>query len=199
MATTTSTQRGDAAAWWPALGWAIPSCLLLLGLFYDWFAVADRYVIFLYGHTAIRIPGAQPFDEMTSSRYWMAGLVATGAVLVIYVSLNWLLGRLADWRRRRYTPPPWWQVWALSALPLAIGIPAITMTVNAPVLPASLAAACAGATLAGLALALWPGAWAAERPGDLLWLVADGAGLVPVLILMRALELPGRGDRKSVV
>jgi hypothetical protein len=78
-------------------------------------------------------------------------------------------------------------------VPLAIGIPAITMTVNTPTLPLRLAAACAVATLAGLAVALAPGRWAAERPGDLMWLAADGAGLMPALLLLRAVELPGRG------
>lgn len=165
--------------------------LLVLGLFYYWFAVADRYVIFLYGHTTVGIPEARPFDEMTSSRYWMAGLVAAGAVMVIYAAANWLAGRLS--LRRGYVPPVWWQVWALAAIPVGAGIPAITMTVNAPTLPLRLALACAVATLAGLAFALWPGAWAARRPGDLLWLALDGAGLVPALLLLRAIELPGRG------
>lgn len=57
------------ARWGAALGRAVPLALLVLGLFYYWFAIADRYVIFLYGHTAPGIPPAQPFDEMTSSRY----------------------------------------------------------------------------------------------------------------------------------
>ncbi len=92
-----------------------------------------------------------------------------------------------------YAPPTWWRIWLLAALPLAIGIPLITMTVNQPTLPLPLAAACVLSTLAGLALALWPGDWAAERPWDLLWLWGDGAGLMPVLLLLRVVELPGRG------
>jgi hypothetical protein len=67
------------------------------------------------------------------------------------------------------------------------------MTVNTPTLPFRLAAACAVTTLAGLAVALAPGRRAAERPGDLLCLAADGAGLMPALLLLRAVELPGRG------
>ncbi len=41
----------------------------------------------------------------------------------------------------------------------------------------------------------WPCRWGegAERPSDLLWLAADGLGLVPALLLLRAVELPGRG------
>lgn len=167
--------------------------LFILGLFYYWFGLANRYVIFLYGHTAVGIPAAQPFDEMTSSRYWMSGLVATGAVMVLYTAANWLQGQIAAWQNKQFTPSTWWQVWLLAAIPIAIGIPAITMNVNLPTLPPTLAAACAVATLLGLAVALQPGKWAATQPAALTWLVADGVGLMPALLLLRAIELPDRG------
>jgi len=167
--------------------------LFILILFYYWFGMADRYAIFLYGHSANGIPLTEPFDALTSSRYWMAGLLAAGIILVLYTAANWVGGRLAARRGASFGTPPWWWVWSLCALPLAAGIPAITMTVNAPTLPLWLAAACAAAALAGLAVALLPGRWAAERPGDLIWLALDGAGLVPALLLLRAIELPGRG------
>ncbi len=79
--------------------------LFVLGLFYYWFAVADRCAVLLYGHIAAGIRGAQPFDEMTRGRYWMAGLVAAGAVTVLYTAANWAWGRLAAARRREYDPP----------------------------------------------------------------------------------------------
>ncbi len=179
--------------WRAALAWAAPILSGVLALFYYWFAVADRYAIFLYGHATTNIPPTQPFDTVTSSRYWMAGLVAAGAVLVGYSGGLWFAGRIAAGRRRAFTPPTGWRVWVLCALPLAVGVPAITMTVNAPTLPLGLAAACAAATLAGLAVAVWPGEWAAQRPLDLAWLAVDGLGLVPALIFVRAIELPGRG------
>ncbi|MCL4302193.1 MAG: hypothetical protein KJ077_41280 [Anaerolineae bacterium] len=173
--------------------------VFILGLFYYWYALANRYIIFLYEHTAAGIPPAQPFDEMTSSRYWMSGLVAAGAVMVLYTAANWLWGQVTARRKKQFVPSTWWQVWVLSAIPISIGIPAITMTVNSPALPPSLAAACVVATLLGLAVALLPGKWAAERPVDLLWLVADGVGLMPALLLLRAVELPGRGLSVSYV
>lgn len=172
----------------PHLLFALPVTLTILGLFYYWFAVADRYVIFLYGHL-----GATPFDAVTSGRYWMSGLVACGAVMVVYTAANWLLGRVTAWRGRDYRPPPWWQIWALCVPPLVVGLPIITMTLDWPTLPLPNAAACVTATLIGLALALAPGAWAARRPLDLVWLVLDGLGLMPSLLLLRAIELPGRG------
>ena len=172
----------------PHLLFALPVTLTILGLFYYWFAVADRYVIFLYGHL-----GATPFDAVTSGRYWMSGLVACGAVMVVYMAANWLLGRVTAWRGRDYRPPLWWQVWALCVPPLVVGLPIITMTLDWPTLPFPNAAACVTTTLIGLALALAPGAWAARRPLDLVWLVLNGLGLMPSLLLLRAIELPGRG------
>ena len=47
-------------------------------------------------------------------------------------------------------------------------------------------------TLVGLAFALGFGSMAARQPIDLGWLMLDGLGLVPCLMLLRALDLPGR-------
>lgn len=169
--------------------------LFILGLFYYWYGLANRHVIFLYEHVAGGTAGtpAQPFDETTSSRYWMAGLVASGAVMVLYTAVNWLRHHIAVWRKKPFVPSAWWRVWAPAAIPLSIGIPVITMNVNSPALPPALAAACVLATLVGLAVALLPGKWAAERPWDLVWLVADSAGLMPALLLLRVIELPAQG------
>jgi hypothetical protein len=134
-----------------------------------------------------------PFDAITSSRYWMAGLVANGFVLVAYAGINTLLGRLATIVRRTYIVPVWSRVWLWTAPLLLFGIPAITMTANQPTLPFSLALACTGVTLAGLALALMPGAVAARSPWTLLWIALNGLGLVPILLLLRVHELPGLG------
>lgn len=167
--------------------------LCVLGLFYYWFGVADRYAIFLYGHRAPGIALTQPFDAITRSRYWMAGYVAAGAVMVLYTGVHWLLGQWAGWQRRVYTVSPVWQVWLWCCVPLSIGILGITMTVNAPTLPLALALQCVVATLVGLFFALLPAAWAVNRPLDLVWLGGDGLGLSPFLLFLRAIELPGQG------
>ena len=166
---------------------ALPLSVFFLALFFYWFAVADRYSIFLYGHF-----GAAPFSSGTVSRYWMAGLVAAGGVLLIYTSMNGLAGWLARREGSHYQPPDWRRVWALCALPVAAGILAITLSCNHPTLPLPLAVACAAATLGGLALALPPGALAARRPTEVLWLSLYGAGLAPPLLWLKALELPGQ-------
>ncbi len=166
---------------------ALPVTAFLLGLLYYWFAVADRYAVFLYEHL-----GATPFDAVTSSRYWMAGLVANGFVLALYPTILWLLGRIAATRQVAYTPPDWRRVWLLSAAPLAVGITWITMTQNAPTLPVGLALMVVASTPAGLALALWPGRWAAEQPVELIWLAGDGLGIALLLFTVRLVEWPSQ-------
>ncbi|MFC1974819.1 hypothetical protein ACFLXQ_00295 [Chloroflexota bacterium] len=171
--------------WRLALLYALSVIALVLYLLHYWFAIADRYFVFLYYHNmGPRYPDTSPFSAVTSSRYWMAGLVASGAVMVIYVVTNWLLGRLL----KNYWPPDWWRVWGLSGLPLAIGIPAITMTVNAPTLPFWNAVQVTLVTLIGLALALMPGKMAAKRPGMFILLAVDGIGLMFILLYLPALE-----------
>jgi hypothetical protein len=175
---TMASPSGGRQAWRAALLYAAPVCLLVLILFYYWFAVADRYFVFLYYHDmGPFVPDTSPFSPVTISRYWMTGLVASGAILVLYAAANWLLGRLGLDR-----PPAWWRVWPLSVLPLLIGIPVITMTVNAPTLPLVNATQATLALLAGLILALLPGEMAARRPGELFWLGLDGMGLMLFLV-----------------
>jgi hypothetical protein len=87
----------------------------------------------------------------------------------------------------------------VSAPALVVGIPLITMRVNAPTLEPIDAAACVAAALVGLAFALMPGAAAAERPVELFWIALHGAGLMPALLLTRALELPGQGLISPVI
>ena len=181
----TSSHPTNGSSWPGALVHALPVMALVLGLFYYWFAIADRHIVFLYYHDmGPRIPDTSPFSVATSGRYWMAGLVAGGAVLVLHTAASWLLGRL----KRVYRPPAWWRIWMICAAPLAGGILLITMTVNQPTLPASNAAQATLAALIGLALALIPGRMAAERPCDLAWLASDGLGMMMVLLHLSTIE-----------
>ena len=100
-----STNR---TVWRSAVLHALPVTALVLPLFYYWFAIADRYFVFLYYHDmGPRYPDTSPFSGVTSSRYWMAGLVAGGMVTVLYTTGCWLLGRLSA----SYRAPAWWRVW----------------------------------------------------------------------------------------
>ena len=147
---------------------------------------AARHAIFLYEHL-----GATPFDAVTSGRYWMAGLIACGFVMIGYTAAIWVARRpLATYR-----PPPWEHVWAVASLPLVIGIPLITMRSNQPVLPPLLTVACTVAALVGLAFALsFASLVVNSGPGAVL---LDGIVLVPLLLAFRTLELPGRAGPLS--
>jgi hypothetical protein len=172
--------------WRAALGHALPVMALVLGLFYRWLAIADRYILFLYNHNmGPHYPDTSPFSRVTASRYWMAGLVAAGAVMVLYATASWLLKRLL----RHYRPPAWWRVWVLCSVPLWVGIPLITMTANQPTLPLVHALRVTLAAWVGLALALMPGKLAAERPAELILLAADGAGLMTWMLSTSNLEV----------
>jgi len=179
----------DRRAWRAAMAHGLPVAGLVLGLIAYWFGVADRHIIFLYYHNmGAHVPDTSPFSAVTSSRYWMSGLVAGGAVLVLYAMVNWLLGRIKRCQGRSYRPPDWWRVWAVAAVPLIIGVPWITMTVNWPTLPFAQAARVTLAALLGVGLALPPGKLAAERPWDLVWLTADGWGIAGILFGAALLE-----------
>lgn len=179
------SQMPRFGAWLPALIHGLLVLVPVLGLMVYWFAIADRYRVFLYFHDmGPRVPDTAPFSQVTASRYWMAGLVAAGAVLALNTGINWLLGRLA----KNYRPPDWRQVWVICAVPLLVAIPLLVMTVNTPTLPPLNAAQVTLATLAGLALALLPGRMAVERPLALALLAADGLGLMLLLTLAPALE-----------
>jgi hypothetical protein len=159
--------------------------LLFLGLIYYWFVIADRYIVFLYNHDmGVVVPDTSPFSRVTSSRYWMASVVASGFILVIYTAVNWLVGRL----RANYAPPPWQYVWLVCAPLFLLFIPVITMTANSPVLPWSYAVLVTAAALIGVALALIPGDLAARKPWDLTWLAGDGWGLAFILITLTQLD-----------
>jgi len=78
--------------WRSALFHAVPIVASVAGLLYYWFAIADRHMVFLYYHDmGAVVPDTSPFSPVTSSRYWMTGLVASGAVMVVHPAINWLL------------------------------------------------------------------------------------------------------------
>lgn len=170
--------------WRRAILHSLPITLLISGLFFYWFAVVDRFVIFLYGHL-----GAMPFNAVTNGRYWMSGLVAGGIVMVLYTSVHVLIGQM----RAEYKPPSWWRVWLFAAVPLAVIIPAITMTMNQPVLPGGMSVMVTAVALLALALALPPATIAVHSLAQFGWLLLAGLGITSVLITLRAIELPQQG------
>jgi protein-S-isoprenylcysteine O-methyltransferase Ste14 len=171
-------------AWRKELFFAAPIVLLVAVLFATWYAVLDRYFIFLYYHEMGSGFDTTPFGWVTLGRYWMSGLVAAGAVLVLYTAAMFAAGRVL----KTYRAPDWPRLWLCCAVPLAILLPAIVMTVNAPVMPPAIAVRITAVTLAGLALALMPGQIAARRPRSLAPLAVDGFALALLLLSLIRFE-----------
>jgi hypothetical protein len=169
---------------WAAWVHSFLTTLLILGLFYDWFVRADRYIIFLYHHS-----GATLSAPTTMSRYWMSGLVAAGVVMVCSTLVNWFAGRVFGLYYRTYRAPAWWQVWWRCVPFVSVGIPVITMTLGQPPLSPETAILCVGSALAGVFFALPLSSLAANQPAELGWSLMYGAGLMPPLLLLRLVEL----------
>ncbi|NLX09988.1 MAG: hypothetical protein GXY36_10065 [Chloroflexi bacterium] len=153
-------------------------------LYYLWFAVQNRYLIFLYFHDLGPDFDTTPFGRMTVSRYWMTGLVASGAVMILYTTLNFVLGRAL----KHYEAPAARRVWMLCAVPLLIIVPAIVMTANDPTLPLRHTVQVVVMLLVGLGLALWLGEYAAKHPVSHLLLLIDGLALTCLLVPLRRLH-----------
>ena len=167
---------------------AAPIVALVIYLYYTWFAVRDRYQIFLYYHNMGAGFDTSPFGRVTASRYWMTALVAAGAVMIPYLLINFLLGRFV----KNYRPPIWWRVWILCAAPLIIAVPLIVMTANEPVLPLLNTMQVIVALLAALAVAVSLGERAAGNVIETLLLIVDGGGLACLLMALRVVENAGR-------
>ena len=78
--------------------YTLPACLIILALFYYWFAMADQNEVFLYFHMPPRVPDTSPFSFVTASRYWMSGPVACGIVLLVYFPASFIL----FWAKNNY-------------------------------------------------------------------------------------------------
>ena len=114
-----ANSRAGWRGWRTASLQALPVATLMLALFSYWFAVADRYAVFLYDHDMGPLyPDTSPFSRVTSSRYWMTGLVVGGMVMVAYAAANWLLGRVVS----GYRPPAWDEREAPHTQSVALGL-----------------------------------------------------------------------------
>ena len=169
----------------PGVALCHPDRSLLLYLFVLWFALRDRYQIFLYYHDMGVGFDTSPFGAVTTGRYWMTGLVASGLVSLLYLAAALMGGYLLPYTR----PPRWHRLWLSCAVPLVVAIPAIVMTVNEPTLPLSNSLQVTAATLVGLALALRIGELVIRRPlRGVVWLLADGSALAMLLIAFTSLQ-----------
>jgi hypothetical protein len=161
---------------------------ILFLLYYYWFQVADRGIVFLYGHM-----GAEPFDQVTTSRYWMTGLIACGILFLVYTLALFLTKKIHS----AYRIPDWRVVAAVISACAVIVVPACTLIGTEPHLPYVLV----GITAAVLILGIWIGIYLSHRvltkPGQMMWVGIESWGVVPPLLLIHAIEIPSMNPAVS--
>lgn len=154
--------------------------LVSLGVYYYLFAHADRKIVFLYEHL-----GLTPFDDMTTGRYWMAGLVLSGFLTVLYlVSLLIVRGLKIP------EQVSWKHIVRFSIVPLIAGVMFIIMFLGEPKLTFRIAVGSAVALVTGIVIGFSvAGDLVNDYRSTFIYLLS-GLGLVPFLLLFRVLELP---------
>ena len=149
--------------------------VLVLALYSLWFVFLDRRFIFLYGHLH-----STPFDFRTASRYWMTGLVASGAVLIACAVVNLVIKKIC----RNYQLPDWKVIWEYVCLILILPLLIILAFVGKPPIPALLFLWILVVLFAGLRLALYASNFIVTNFSQSVFAFFDGLALVPVLLFI---------------
>jgi hypothetical protein len=157
--------------------------ILSLCVYLYLFGYADRKIVFLYEHLSLA-----PFDKMTTGRYWMAGFVLSGFLTVLYLVVQLFLKFVL-----KSEPMSWKPILKLTAIPLITGVVLIIMTTGEPKLTFVIAISSALALISGTAIGFSVSDDLIENLKSTFIYLFIGVGLVPFLILFRALELPGKG------
>lgn len=166
---------------------AIAISSIIITVYYFWFAIADRSYLFLYGHF-----GWGPFHTMTAGRYWMTGFVLSAFITIIYALFNLIILKTFSVLGRTYKIPSWIHIWLICQPVIATGILIITMNLNSPVMPLDITIMCILAMSAGLAVGFYNSEILMTDAKRFFVISLNGLGLVPVLLLIRVLELPSR-------
>jgi len=157
--------------------------LISLGVYIYLFGFAYRKIVFLYEHM-----GLQPYDHITTGRYWMTGFVLSGFLSILYLSARLIL---------KFGAKPehisWKSIVILSVIPLTTGVIFITMTLGEPEMPFHIAMSAALALQIGLILGMSVVDDLMMNIKKTMIYLVSGIGLVPFLVLFRVLELPERG------
>lgn len=148
---------------------------VILTLYSLWFIFLDRRFTFLYGHLH-----STPFDFRTASRYWMTGLVASGAILVGYTTINLIIKRF----RHGYRLPDWQSVWRYSCLILSLPLFIILTFVGKPSIPVLLSFWIIVVLFTGLRLALYVSDFIVSNFRQSVFAFFDGLTLVPILLFI---------------
>lgn len=148
---------------------------LVLALYSLWFVLLDRRFVFLYGHLY-----STPFDFRTVSRYWMTGLVASGAVLIACTIVNLVIKKV----RHDYQLPDWKVVWKYTCLITALPVFIILTFVGKPPIPALLSLWTLVVLFASLRLALYASSFIVNNFRQSVFAFFDGLALIPILQLL---------------
>jgi len=149
---------------------------IVLVLFFYVFVVADRTQIFLYNHLTFT-----PQDYTTQSRYFMAGLVISGFVFVVYLLLRLLVRKPINSR----------SLLKQITLPISIGILYITLVLGRPTISLPFAVATVASTLIGLTLSFYTAEYLFCQRLQSFRVLPAIIGLVPLLTLFHAVEFYG--------
>ncbi|MCF8295861.1 MAG: hypothetical protein K9I34_07330 [Bacteroidales bacterium] len=157
--------------------------LIALGVYGYIFGYADRRIVFLYEHL-----GFTAYDPITVGRYWMAGLLLSGFLSLLYMLIR-VVGRftlisnhLSGMKILQY-----------AFLPLIPGILLIITLMGEPRLDISIAFSSLLALMVGLVIGFNLADHSMTDFRRLIQHFLASLGLVPFLLLFRALELPGKG------
>jgi hypothetical protein len=161
--------------------------VVVLALYYTWFVVLDRELIFLYGHL-----NATPFDASTSSRYWMTGLVAGGVILLVFTLLNLIIKKFDS----NFQIPDWSKIWKKSSLIFSLPVLLILTVLGEPKITFILSVRILLVLTTALALALYAASYLLNNLRGSIWAFLDGLGIMPLLIFIPSLI--DYGIRKSL-
>ncbi|MBL7904816.1 MAG: hypothetical protein JNL22_07320 [Bacteroidales bacterium] len=147
------------------------------------FVYADRKIVFLYGHL-----GLTPYDRMTSGRYWMAGLVISGFLTIIYLSIKLIVKQLT--KKSIFS---WGSVIKYAVIPLTAGIVILITQAGEPRLSFITAISSALALEIGIAAGFSVTDDLVKNYRETIVYLISSLGLIPFLLLFRVLELPEKG------
>ncbi len=153
---------------------ALSITVFLLLLYYFWYMIADREILFLYWHL-----GYEPFSEQTIGRYFMSGLVASGFLFWGYTIIQCMVKK----RYAKYKLPQWSTVWEytiyISAIPLFI----ILNILGNPPIPLMISIGVLGFLYIGVGIVLWSSDTILKNVKKSMRTITQSITIVPLFIL----------------
>lgn len=160
---------------------------MYLAVFYYAFVVANRHKLFLYYHLDFI-----PTDYTTQSRYWMLGLVVSGAILVFFSFLYSVVNK------KFVKGFNWQHIFLMCFLPISIGIVTVMSFLSVPKIELYITLVTVFITLSGLLLALVSIGYVAQKRLKTLLLAPFIMGVSIVLVTFQGLDYVVRSSFMSL-